>query len=237
MRILDLFCGAGGAGKGYADRGHDVTGVDIRPQPRYPYRFIRGDALEVSFDDYDFIHASPPCQRWVRMAKGLGTTHRHADHIGVIRERLERWGGPYAIECVPGAPLKYPLFLCGTMFGLGVFRHRHFELSWIPIQPAHPFHDGAVGDGRYFTVAGHVGGVTTRDGISHGTLDEWRKAMGIPWMTARELAQAIPPAYTNCVMGLYDEMHERAAKWQAIREEWKANQSAGRVQEHVHVDE
>ncbi len=225
MRILDLFSGAGGAAKGYADRGHDVTGVDIRPQPRYPYRFIQANALDVSFDGYDFIHASPPCQRWTKMAVSLRTSSRHPDYISAIRERLEQWGGPYAIECVTTAPLRYPLFLCGTMFGLGVIRHRHFELSWIPIQPSHPFHPGTVGDGTYFSVTGHTGGVTNRDGIGHGSLAEWREAMGIDWMTSRELAQAIPPAYTNCVMGLYDEMHERAAKWKAIRAEWDAKQA------------
>jgi DNA (cytosine-5)-methyltransferase 1 len=233
VRILDLFCGAGGAAKGYADRGHDVTGVDIRKQPRYPYRFVQGDALDVPFDGYDFVHASPPCQRWTRMAISRGTADRHADYITDIRPRLEEWGGPYVIECVTTAPLKYPLFLCGTMFGLGVFRHRHFELSWLPIQPAHPFHGGTVGDGQYFSVTGHPGGRTTRDGIRHGSLAEWRAAMGIPWMTARELAQAIPPAYTDSVMGLYDEMHERAAKWQAIREEWLAR----RVHVDVHAHE
>lgn len=226
MRILDLFSGAGGAAKGYADRGHDVTGVDIRPQPRYPYRFIQADALEVSFDSYDFIHASPPCQRWTRTAVSRGTAARHPDLISGIRERLEQWGGPYAIECVVNAPLKYPLMLCGIMFGLGVIRHRHFELSWTPVQPVHPFHPGTVGDGRYFTVAGHAGGRTNRDDIGHGTVEEWREAMGIPWMTTRELAQAIPPAYTNYVMELYDDMHARAAKWQAIREAWQVSQAA-----------
>lgn len=215
MRILDLFCGAGGAAKGYADRGHDVTGVDIGSQPHYPYRFIRADALTVPLDGYDFIHASPPCQRWTRRAVSRGTANRHPDHIAAIRTRLQQWGGPYAIECVTNAPLHYPLFLCGTMFDLGVFRHRHFELSWIPVQPNHPFHGSNVGDGDYYSVTGHSGG-------GRGTVAQWRAAMGIDWMTVRELAEAIPPAYTDYVMYLYDDTHARAAKWQAIRQEWQA---------------
>jgi DNA (cytosine-5)-methyltransferase 1 len=190
---------------GYAQAGFVVTGVDIRPQRRFPFRFRQMDALEALDDlsrlgQFDVIHASPPCQRYTQGAKRWQTAEGHPDLIGPTRDRLLALGLPYVIENVPTAPLYRPIILCGVMFGLGVFRHRLFELGWNHgLWPGHPDHDGQIGDGRYHTVAGHPGGSSVRDGWVGGTAAAWRKAMGIDWMTAAELAEAIPPAYTRFI--------------------------------------
>jgi DNA (cytosine-5)-methyltransferase 1 len=190
-RLLDLFCGAGGAAMGYARYGYEVIGVDIKPQPRYPFKFVQADAMEYPLEGFDMIHASPPCQAH----SPLAALHKHKVYpklIGPVRDRLRASGTPYVIENVPGAPLLNPLVLCGVKFGLGVFRHRLFEVSWPFLQPSHLKHNGYVGDGRYVTVAGHTGWTT-------GWRDECERAMGIDWMTHAELAQAIPPVYTSYV--------------------------------------
>ena len=124
MRILDLFCGAGGAGAGYARAGFEVIGVDVRPQPCYPFEFIRCDAIEFLQLDglagaFDAIHASPPCQRFTSLR--TMTNHRpdHPDLIEPVRYLLERVGLPWVIENVPGSPMTHSVLLCGSMFGLG----------------------------------------------------------------------------------------------------------------------
>lgn len=203
LHILDLYCGAGGAAMGYAQAGFVVTGVDI-VKHRYPFRFIHADALEVldnlDVERYHAIHASPPCQRFTRNARQRGTAESHPDLIAPTRDRLRTLGLPYVIENVELAPLVDPLMLCGVMFNLGVFRHRGFELSWRQdLQLDHPPHPGHVGDGRYYTVAGHTGWNSTRDGRIGGTVGHWRWAMGIGWMSSYELAEAVPPAYTRYI--------------------------------------
>jgi len=194
---LDLYSCAGGAGMGYALAGYDVTGVDINPQPHYPFRFVQGDALEyveAHGREYDLIHASPPCQRFVRTAKQSGTSENHPDLISATRAALIATGRPYVIENVPDAPLENAILLCGTMFDLRVIRHRRFEtcptLYWPPAPCRHPKDGpgrrGNEGKGEYISVYGHF-----------ANLAKARKAMGIDWMTQAELAQAIPPAYTR----------------------------------------
>jgi DNA (cytosine-5)-methyltransferase 1 len=139
-RALDLFSGAGGAARGLQLAGFHVTGVDIRPQPRYAGDvFIHGDALEVSLDGYDFIHASPPCQAHTAM-KTMPDAKEHPDLIPATRSRLVASGLPYVIENVVGAPLISPILLCGTMFDLGckdaeLRRHRLFECSFPMLVP------------------------------------------------------------------------------------------------------
>ena len=113
MRLLDLFCGAGGAAMGYHRAGFEVVGIDIAPQPNYPFEFVQADAMEFPLDGFDAIHASPPCQAYTALATG-----KHPRLIEPMRERLASSGVPWVIENVVGAPLRQPVLLCGSMFGL-----------------------------------------------------------------------------------------------------------------------
>ena len=194
-RLLDLYCGAGGAAMGYARAGFDVVGVDRDPQPRYPFTMVRADALAFLDADgwvgFDAVHASPPCQAysimgnlpWVRDIE-----YWDAALIPATRDRLEVLPMPYLIENVRGAPLD-GIYLCGAMFGLRfpdgrpLYRHRVFESSFFTLAPGHPKHYEAVLPGRM------LGRRQTR--MSEA------EAMGIDWMTKAELGQAIPPAYTE----------------------------------------
>lgn len=188
-KALDLFCKAGGVSMGLHRAGFDVTGVDIESQPNYPFRFIQADALTFDLSGYDFIAASPMCQAHSWSARRW--KKNWPDQIPAIRERLIVSGKPYIIENVVGAPLISPLTLCGTMFGLKVFRHRLFE-SNLPLMGYGCSHKGKIGFGPddFCTVAGHGGN-------GKASLKAWREAMGIDWMTKDELTQAIPPAYSE----------------------------------------
>lgn len=209
MRLLDLFSGAGGAAMGYHEAGFDeIVGVDIVPQPRYPFTFIQGDALEYvrhHGHEFDAIHSSPPCQGYNSLHKVNGRLHgkRYPDLIAATRKALQATGKPYVIENVVDAKkhLIDPVMLCGTFFGLKVYRHRLFECnpSLSRLQPKHVPHDdrspGCNGNRTspkgYITVCGGKGGGFRIEPAS--------KAMGINWMIRRELAQAIPPAYTRWI--------------------------------------
>jgi DNA (cytosine-5)-methyltransferase 1 len=182
-RLLDLFCGAGGASMGYHRAGFDVTGVDLHPQKHYPFAFIQADA----------IAASPPCQGYSQTKTIWG--REHPKLIGPTRDGLRASGKPYVIENVPGAwrAMEAPVTLCGTMFGKRLYRHRLFESNVPLVVPAHDAHTAPcakVGrppeDHEYLTVAGHFASV----GLA-------REVMGIDWMNRGELAQAIPPDYTE----------------------------------------
>jgi DNA (cytosine-5)-methyltransferase 1 len=203
MRVLDLFCGAGGAAMGLhqAWPEAEIVGVDIKPQPRYPFQFVQGDAMAYPLEGFDFVWASPPCQRYSAGAAKWGTAQNHPHLVAATGERLRYSGIPYTIEnIVPaGRYLIEPIMLCGTMFDLGVFRHRLFETSHLVLEPGHSKHAGKIGDGKYHTVTGHAGGSSKRDGWKGGGTAEWRIAMGIDWMTGNELAESIPPAYSNYI--------------------------------------
>lgn len=216
-RLLDLFCGAGGAGMGYQEAGFDVIGVDLRPQPRYPLPFVQADALEYLTQhgrEYDAIHASPPCQRYSKATKVHGTSAvlEHPDLVSPCRLLLRTIGRPWIIENVVGAPLHNPAMLCGTMFGLRVFRHRLFETSFLWLAPSHPRHDGSTGAHRgYSTLASGRNGYICVVG-NNFIRTEGAAAMGIDWPTTRrELAQAIPPAYTRFIGQQLLTQLERAA--------------------------
>jgi len=205
-KLLDLFCGAGGAATGYHQAGiNQITGIDNRPQPRYPFQFIQADALEYLTQhghQYDIIHASPPCQAYSRL-KGL-TTSNYPKLITPLRRILKQLQKPYIIENVPEAPLENPLTLCGTMFGLRLIRHRAFETNptiWWPPAPCNHWGRASscfMRDDRGKRVSASFDNTdfisVTGAGykVAHG-----RIAMGIDWMTRDELSQAIPPAYTK----------------------------------------
>lgn len=194
--VLDLFCGAGGAAVGLhrAWPKAIIVGVDIKPQPRYPFDFVQADAMTFDLGGFDFVWASPPCQRYTQMLNhGLTNRNKHPDLIGPLRKR----GFIHVIENVSGAPLLLPGMLCGEMFGLRVTRHRYFETRFSVEWPNHSPHRGRghrkQGDGGYYyRVYGHETGKAS-----------WGEAMGINWMRSPELAQAIPPAYSEYIARQY----------------------------------
>ena len=208
-RLLDLFCGAGGAAMGYARAGFDVVGVDINPQPRYPFEFHQADAMTYPLDGFDVIHASPPCQAYSQLTP---LTHRANHPMLIVETRLylRQSRAMYVIENVPGArsELLSPLMLCGTMFGLPLWRHRYFEIGSevamrAPASCAHSRRPVLVGAGTPH--AGYPGPVspsgTTRRkaGRFEWSSQEVALAMEIDWMTRAGLDQSFPPAYTEWI--------------------------------------
>ncbi len=189
---------------GYERAGFEVVGVDLSPQPHYPFEFHQADALSFSLEGFDAIHASPPCQAFTRAQKLRGRTH--PELIEPIRERLFASGAPFVIENVPGAPLKNATLLCGLMFGLALYRHRIFETSWALPLILHPQHHALqVKMGRpcppdkIIQVVGHFSGV-----------ERAKKEMQTPWMSRDEMAEAIPPVYTEWIGGrLIKQIEER----------------------------
>jgi DNA (cytosine-5)-methyltransferase 1 len=194
-RVLDLFCGAGGAGYGYYLGGCEVTGVDIEDQPGYPFDFVQADALTFPLEGFDLIHASPPCQQYSSASAPYRKQGReYPDLIAPVRERLISSGIPWVIENVEGAPLERPVMLCGTMLGLQVYRHRLFECSFPVEQPAHPDHLWYADKQQWDANGGHI-----RPSMRLGGNEDSRAAMGISWMTGAELQQAVPPAFTRYI--------------------------------------
>jgi hypothetical protein len=194
-RLLDLFCGAGGCSVGYHQAGFDVVGVDLRPQPRYPFAFVQADALEylatADLTGFDAIHASPPCQAYAGVTAWRGNRDNHPDLVAATRTALEATGLPWVIENVPEAPLRPDLLLCGSQFGLNVKRHRAFETSWKAYSLIPPCH--------------HRGLLP----FMHKGERAYAVALGCGWMTNLEGRQAIPPAFTAHVGALLTD-HIRA---------------------------
>jgi DNA (cytosine-5)-methyltransferase 1 len=204
MKVLDLFCGAGGVSMGLHRAWPDATivGVDIKPQPRYPFAFVQADACKPPFDlrRFDFIWASPPCQAYTLM-QGLMTRVPKKDHpklIEPIRTLLEAAGVSYVIENVIGAPLRNAFKLCGSSFGLKVRRHRIFESSFLVLAPHCRHHEQDNPIAVYGDHPQQPGDKTYRVNRAR-TLSEGQEAMGIDWMPWRELTQAIPPAYSEFI--------------------------------------
>jgi DNA (cytosine-5)-methyltransferase 1 len=199
-RLLDLFCGAGGAAKGYQRDGFYVVGVDIKPQPRYcGDEFVQADALTYPLGGFDAIHASPPCQRYSVM-RVLPQARKHPDLIAPIRGRLVGADVPWVIENVPGAPLRNPVTLCGSMFGLRssptryLRRHRLFEINPAPLIVPQCQHRGvAVG------VYGHGSAGWLGQRMRTAKAAEARILMDMEWATRDGMSQAIPPAYTEWI--------------------------------------
>lgn len=226
-RLLDLFCGAGGAAMGYHRAGFEVVGVDAKPQPDYPFEFHQADAMTYPLDGFDAIHASPPCQAYTSM-RHMGKTAGDGapDLVDATRARMEGSGLPWIMENVVGSPLRNPLMLCGSMFGLGVDRngewqelrrHRLFESSHLLFGLPCDHSGGSTipvwGDGRpsrrearkarAIAIYGDhpqrtLKDVTYRVNRAH-SLAEGQTAMGIDWMPWKTLTQAIPPAYTEWI--------------------------------------
>ncbi len=201
MKLLDLYCKAGGASKGYQLAGFEVVGVDIKKQKRYPFEFIQADCLELMKDmdflrSFDVIAASPPCQthsitQHLRNAQGRSTDK--VDLIPQTREALIASGKPYVIENVPGSPLINPIQMCGSYFGLKVRRHRRFE-SNLPIVGSPCDHKS---QGKPVGVYGSMRDEIPKGGHTAKSIEEAREAMGIDWMIWGELVEAIPPIYTK----------------------------------------
>lgn len=181
MRLLDLFCGAGGAAMGYHRAGFEVVGVDIKPQPHYPFEFHQADALTYPLDGFDVIHASPPCQRYAPVTRWRGKSENHPDLVALTHSRLRTSNVPWIIENVPNAPLHATVMLCGSHFGLNVVRHRIFQTSWGLCQ--------LMPSCRHYAVLA----------FEHKDERAFADAMGCTWMTAREAREAIPPAYTEWI--------------------------------------
>ena len=192
-KALDLFCCAGGASEGLHRAGFDVVGVDIEPQPSYPFPFIQADAMTISLRGFDFIWASPPCQAYTLCQRIRD--NEHPDLVEPTRAMLKASGAAWCIENVVGSPLINPIELCGAMFGLRTYRHRLFECSFSITAPAHPPHTAPlrkmgrpVRDGEFIHVVGNFSGVQIA-----------RDAMDIQWMPRDKLREAIPPAYAEYV--------------------------------------
>ncbi len=204
MRLLDLFCGAGGAAVGYNRAGFDdIIGVDINPQPNYPFRFIQADAIEFlgamwdTTEDtaYDLIHASPPCQAF----SVLSPDADYPDLLPDTRWHLENLNIPYVMENVVEAPIRRDVVLCGSMFGLDIKRHRAFESSHGPFMFP-PYCSHLWSDPRApYMVTGHGGG-WSKHHRNYDDLTHAKELMGMPWAkTRREVTEAIPPAYTQWI--------------------------------------
>ncbi len=214
LKLLDLFCCAGGAAVGYHRAGFEVLGVDIRDRPNYPFKFVQDDAVDYLTDlietgdieQYDLVHASPPCQD--KCATTIGTNRsrgwggEHFDLVPITKALLKQTTVKYVIEQPDGlAEIRKDVRLCGEMWGLDVIRHRNFELGgWAMAQPQHIKHRGRVRgmrhgiwyDGPYLAAYGNGGG--------KASVKEMQVAMGIDWTDVREeLTEAIPPVYTEFI--------------------------------------
>ncbi|MFF0028923.1 DNA cytosine methyltransferase [Streptomyces avermitilis] len=204
-RLLDLFCCQGGAAKGYADAGFDVTGVDNRPQPNYPFTFVQADGLEYCAaygHTFDLVHGSWPCERYAVVTRWRGNPDDHPDLIGPGRQVMQATGRPWVMENVPETAtarlLRPDYILCGSQFGLRVRRHRVFQTSW-------------GGGGELLPPCWHPRGRNKLMSFEHKDERAYANAMGCTWMTSLEARKAVPPAYTQWIATQFLALEGRAA--------------------------
>ncbi|MFC9115013.1 class I SAM-dependent methyltransferase [Streptomyces sp. NPDC057092] len=198
LRLLDVCCGAGGLSMGYYLAGFDVVGVDIAPQPNYPFPFVQADGIDYVAQHghaFDLVHGSWPCERYARVTKWRGNPDDHPDLVGPGREVMQATGRPWVIENVPEAPLRPDYLLCGTQFGLSIRRHRAFETSW-------------GGGGDLVPPCWHRKGLLA---FEHKGERAYADAMGCTWMTNLEARKAVPPAYSQWLATQYLAFEGRAA--------------------------
>jgi DNA (cytosine-5)-methyltransferase 1 len=200
--LYDIFCGAGGATRGYQNAGFRVIGIDNRPQPHYcGDGFIQMDAFEFmrrymagEYEPASAFAASPPCQRY-----SVETPQKykcnHPDLIGQTRELLLETGKIFIIENVTGARfhLRNPIMLCGSMFHLPIWRHRWFEI--------HPAMFILTRPCDHSNIPVLITGTTRRNGYprTEPSADVRRAALGTPWMVISEMDDAIPPFFTEFI--------------------------------------
>jgi DNA (cytosine-5)-methyltransferase 1 len=186
---------------GYHRAGFEVVGVDIKPQPHYPFEFHQADALTYPLEGFDVIHASPPCQDWSVLHRNYGApAHGTAGLLNVMLTVLRAQERPWVVENVVGAPLPSAIQLCGASFGLGVSgldlnRHRRFQMSLYMLAPPCQHRPGK-------TLGVYGSGTNRWHRVKLGRnlrSAELRQAMDIDWMNRAELSQAIPPAYTEWI--------------------------------------
>ena len=206
-RLLDLFCCAGGAAMGYHRAGFEVVGVDIAPQPNYPFEFVQADAVNYAAKhghEFDVIHASPPCQGYLNLGavnRKLGRDYDHPNLIAATRRRLQDTGKRYVIENVQDArrELIYPVRICGTGLGRPIRRHRLFE-SNVPLEGVACDH-GRFTEPKYWTGWRPNGEKRLSTVVqiygNAGGREHWPAALGVDWMTAREMTECVPPSYTE----------------------------------------
>lgn len=235
-RLLDLFSGAGGAAMGYHRAGFEVVGVDIAPQPHYPFEFHQADALSFSPDGFDAVHASPPCQAFTAYRRA-GLVGEHPDLIDAIRQKLTEWGGPWVIENVVGAPLVDPILICGSMFDppLDVQRHRLFETNWPCFPPTECRHD--LWTPRFPPASNRTNlRRTVEIGVGRIPMEIQKWAMDVSWMSRKELTEAIPPAYTEWIgLRLLDlEVDQSRSPYAVFPECPQCGEVEGWQPEHAH---
>jgi DNA (cytosine-5)-methyltransferase 1 len=214
-RLLDLFCGAGGAAMGYAQAGFEVIGIDSAPQPNYPFEFHQDDALEFLESpewpvQFHVIHASPPCQRYAHVTRWRGNPNDHPDLLDRTVDALALRPIPWIVENVPEAMPNPDLLLCGSMFGLSIRRHRHFMSS---VRLAAP---GSCRHGDLFP-------------FLHKGERSYADAMECAWMSSREAREGIPPAYSRWIGSLVLEALGREG---ASTKRWALCQQCGRAFAH-----
>jgi DNA (cytosine-5)-methyltransferase 1 len=200
FKILDMFCGIGGSSMGLFQACKDnninasIIGVDIFDMPDYQFKFIKDDIFNyieyTDLNSFNFIWASPPCQRY-SVCKNIKDLTMYGDFCVDIHNILESSGIPYVIENVPQAPIRKDLLLCGEMFNMRIIRHRIFELGTFKIEQ--PIHKKHKPKGYYTTVAGHMAGIR-----------KYKEVMEIDWSNNwKQLAEAVPPRYARFILNKY----------------------------------